>query len=125
MTCYINRSYRVFSTGVTSHIDPETRRWYFEIEGRNLDILEKTVVARSDVNLNRDWRAMPDPVELKGEWRGNRFILDESEHTDRSVWPLIKIVDRHFGPLTFHAIDMYPHNRGYLAVSRHGKPLNP
>jgi hypothetical protein len=116
---------RISALGVTSYIDPETRRWYLEIEGRNLDILEKTVSARSNVNYNRDWHTMPDPVELKGEWQGNRFMLDESEHTDRSVWPLIKIVDRHFGPLIFHGIDLYPNDRGYFAVSRHGKPLNP
>jgi hypothetical protein len=68
---------------------------------------------------------MPEPVELKGEWHGNQFVLAESEHSDHSVWPLIKIVDRHFGALTFHAIDMYPYSRGYSAVSNHGKPLDP
>ena len=116
---------RISALGVTSHIDPQTRRWYLEIEGRNLDIVEKSVLARSDVSANRDWRAMPAPVELKGEWRGNKFVLDESEHTKRSVWPLIRIVDRHFGALTFHGVDMRPYKRGFFDVSRYGKPLNP
>jgi hypothetical protein len=96
---------QISTLGVIASYDEVTQRHFLEIEARNLDIIDKKVVARFNVNYNRDWRKLPDPVEMAGEWRGNRFFLDSSKRTGQTAWPLVKIVDRKLGELIFYAPD--------------------
>jgi hypothetical protein len=96
---------QVHALGANSSYDPVTQQHFLEIEARNLDIVEKRVFARFNVDRNRDWRTMPEPVELVGEWHGNQFFLDSSKKTGQTAWPLIKIMDRKLGELIFYAPD--------------------
>jgi hypothetical protein len=89
--------------GVIASYDPDTQQQFLEIEARNLDITDKSALARFNVDSNRDWRNLPEPVELPGVWNGNRFMLDSSKQTGRTAWPLIRIVDRQLGELVFNA----------------------
>jgi hypothetical protein len=89
--------------GVIASYDPDTQQQFLEIEARNLDINDKSAIARFNINSNRDWRNLPEPVELPGVWNGNRFMLDGSKRTGRTAWPLIRIVDRRLGELVFSA----------------------
>jgi hypothetical protein len=114
---------QVATIGVSDYLDPATDRWYIRVEPRGLDIQSMTVLFRNNVNFSRHYRELPNPLELKGSWIGQDYLLDESEHRAAALWTFIRVTDRKLGELTFWGPILYPYARGKNAVKVHGKPI--
>jgi hypothetical protein len=119
----IREGERTITIGVSEHLDPETRRWWIDLEAKGFEPESIKLIARENPNANRHYRDLPPAREVKGTWKGHQFMLDESEHREVALWTLVQVEDDNLGEMTFFGPILYPYDRHDRRVSQYGKPF--
>jgi hypothetical protein len=114
---------RTITIGVSEHLDPDTRRWWIELEPRGFEPESIEILTRENPNANRHYRDLPPARTVKGIWKNRQFMLEESEHREIAHWTLVRVKDDELGELTFFGPILYPYDRHDRRLSQYGKPF--